>query len=101
MLVNQIKYQHKIRKGNGLDFRFMELAEFPAYGPPDFSKVPEAKKHQEIVTWHTGVLYFLDRSNMLEVYGETKLSNTYDKREIEEIANDEFVLGTALYLTAF
>ena len=100
MLITQLKYQHKIRKGNGLDYRFMELAEFGRFGP-DFSKVPEAKKHQELTTLHTGLTYFLNRSSMLEVYGETKVSNTYDKRDINTIAKDEFVLGTALYLTAF
>ena len=100
LLTNQIKYQHKQRKGNGLDYRFMELAEFGPYGP-DFSRVPEAKKHQEIVTLHSGISYFIDRKNMIEFYGETKLSNTYDKRDLEQITKDEFVFGTALYLTAF
>jgi hypothetical protein len=100
MLMAQMKYQHKIRKGNGLDYRFMELAEFGRFGP-DFSKVPEAKKHQEITTLHTGLTYFLNRSSMVELYGETQVSNNYDKRDLETITNDEFVLGTALYLTAF
>jgi hypothetical protein len=100
MFITQLKYQHKIRKGNGLDYRFMELAEFGRFGP-DFSNVPEAKKHQELTTLHTGLTYFLNRSSMLEVYGETKISNTYDKRDLSTIAKDEFVLGTALYLTAF
>ena len=100
MLNNQIKYQHKQRKGNGPDYRFMELAEFGPYGR-DFSNVPAAKKHQEILTLHTGISYFLNRRNMVELYAETKLSNTYDQRDLATISNDEFVFGTAFYLTAF
>ena len=98
----QLKYQHKIRKGNGLDYRFMQLASFnPRSRRMDFSKVPKAKKHQELLTIHPGISYFINRSNMIEFYVETKLSNTYDKRDLESIMQDEFVLGTALYLTAF
>lgn len=100
MIVSQLKYQHKIRKGSGLDYRFMELAEFGQFGP-DFSKIPEAKKHQEITTFHNGISYFLNRSSMIELYYETKLSNSYDNRNPAKIAADEFVLGSALYLTAF
>jgi hypothetical protein len=102
MAYAQLKYQHKIRKGDGIDYRFMELASYNRDTHRlDFSNVPDAKKNQEIVTLHTGFLYFLSRQNMLEVYAETKLSNTYDKREIDDIAHDELVFGTALYLTAF
>ncbi len=100
--ITQLKYQHKIRKGNGPDYRFMELAQYnPFTRSLDLSAVPEAKKHQEIVTLHQGFLYFFDRQSMLEVYAETKLSNSYDKRDIETITDDELVFGTALYLTAF
>ena len=106
LLFSQLKYQHKMRKDDGLDYRFMELAEFN-YDPmartvvPDFSNVPEAKKDQEIVTFHPAIMYFLSRNSMIEFYYETKLSNTYDNRKMNEIMNDEAVFGTALYLTAF
>lgn len=110
LLNTQLKYQHKIRKGSGWDYRygdhFSELLEVN-YDPTshqmvmDDSKIPKAKKHQEIVTLHTGPLYFLSRNSMVEVYAETKLSNTYDKRDLETIMKEEFVLGAALYLTAF
>lgn len=96
------KYQHKIRNADGIDYRYMELASFnPMRRELDVSNVPLAKKHQELVTFHPGVMYFLNRKNMLEVYAETKLSNTYDKRSFEEITKDELVYGFALYLTAF
>lgn len=106
MFNTQLKYQHKVRKGDGLDYRFMELAEYKfnpmtRSGYLDTSKVPTAKKNQEIVTLHSGFLHLFNRKTMLEVYGETKLSNTYDKRDVATIAEDEFVFGTALYLTAF
>lgn len=97
----QIKYQHKQRKGNEYDPMFYSLLKETPWGAPDFSDVPEAKKHQELVTLHTGVMHLFNRKTMLEVYGETKLSNTYDKRDLETITKDEFVFGTALYLTAF
>lgn len=102
LFMAQLKYQHKIRKGNGLNFRFMELAKFdPRTMSMDFSHVPEAKKHQEIVTIHPSISYFINRSNMIEFYVETQLSNTYDKRNLEQITKDQFVFGSALYLTVF
>jgi hypothetical protein len=111
LLMNtQLKYQHKIRKGSGWNYRygdhFGELMDV-SFNPMtrqmeiDDSRIPKAKKHQEIVTLHTGPLFFLSRNSMIEVYAETKLSDTYDKRNLETIAREEFVLGTALYLTAF
>jgi hypothetical protein len=108
LLNTQLKYQHKVRKGSGWDFRYGDHFEdlmMATYNPITHdindSLIPKAKKHQEIVTLHTGPLYFLSRNSMLEVYAETKLSNTYDKRDLETIMKDEFVLGAALYLTAF
>ncbi len=102
MFFTQLKYQHKIRKGEGLDYRFFELANFNTpSGRPDFSKVPTAKKNQEILTIHPSILMLIGRKSMIEFYVETKLSDSYDKRDLEQITKDEFVLGTAVYLTAF
>lgn len=99
MFYTQIKYQHKMRKKDGPNYRYMSQVMGPR--GPDMSKLPEAKKNQEIVTLHPAVLMFLSRQSMVELYVETKLSNTYDKRDLETITNDEFVFGTAFYLTAF
>lgn len=104
MFNTQLKYQHKIRKGDGKDFRFhrlIKMVKTPYYEYPDFSDVPEAKRNQELVTIHPGFYYFVNRKTLFEVYYETKLSNTYDKRDVATIAKDESVIGTALYLSAF
>lgn len=104
----QLKYQHKFRKGTGPDWRFSGLAyENGRFNPrtrsfePDFSYVPTAKQEQEIVTFHPSMMFFLNRENMMEVYYETKLSNTYDKRDLQSIMADESVFGVAFYLTAY
>ena len=111
MFNTQLKYQHKVRKSSGWNYRygnhFDKFIKVSGYDPIkrepilDFSDIPEAKKHQEIVTLHPGVMYFINRQSMVEFYVETKLSDTYDKRDLETIMNDEFVFGTALYLTVF
>ena len=101
-----LKYQHKIRKGDGKDFRFGSLIEVN-FNPItrqmeiDDSNLPDAKVNQEIVTIHVGPSLIINRKAMIEIYAETKISNTYDKRDVERIMREELVLGTALYLTAF
>lgn len=99
-----VKYQHKMRKGDDLNYRFMpyfnELVDFGPYGP-DFSRFPKAKKNQEIVTIHPSMMYFWSRQTLIEGYIETRLSDTYDKRDLETIAGDEFVFGAAVYMTVF
>lgn len=98
------KYQHKIRKGDDLNYRFMpyfdQLVDFTAMGP-DFTRFPKAKKHQEILSIHPGVMYFWNRTTLVEFYLETVLSDTYDKRSVNQIASDELVFGTAVYLSVF
>ncbi len=102
MFYTQFKYQHKIRKADGLDWRFADLISFdPITHRPDFSQVPEAKKHQEILSIHSSIMHFLSRKALVEFYAETRLSDTYNKQTIEEIAKNQFVLGTAFYITAF
>lgn len=102
MINAQLKYQHKIRKATGPDFRFMSLAKFNRQTRKlDTSTVPTAHKNQEIVTLHAGILKFLEGKNMLELYVETQLSDTYDSRSVADIAEDQLVFGAALYITAF
>lgn len=106
----QLKYQHKIRNGSGWNYKygdhFGELIE-THYNPAtrefsmDDSRVPRAKKHQEILTLHVGPSYFINRKSMIEVYAETKLGDSYDERDLKTIMSEELVLGAALYLTAF
>lgn len=99
-----MKYQHRVRKGDDLNYRFMpyfdQLVDMGPRGP-DFSRFPRAKKNQEIVTIHPGIMYFLNRKTLVEAYVETTLSDTYDKRDLETIANDELVFGAAMYMTVF
>ena len=113
LLFNQFKYQHKFRKDEGPNYKqALEvdmITETVPTGPgttttftrPDFDSLQIAKKEQELVTWHPSVMYFLSRNSMVEFYYETKLSNTYDKRDLAKIMADESVFGTAFYITAF
>ncbi|MFK8136792.1 MAG: hypothetical protein AB8E15_00385 [Bdellovibrionales bacterium] len=102
MMYNQLKYQHKIRTGEGPNYKFFALAKPKPNGRGlDLSNVPTAGIDEEILTLHSGLFYFFSRKALVEFYAETKLGTTYDQRSLAEIAEDEFVIGTALYYTAF
>lgn len=58
-------------------------------------------KNVEDLTLHQSLLYLFNKKHMLELYFETKLNDTYDERPIKELAQNELIFGTAIYLTAF
>ena len=68
---------------------------------PNWDGLPIAKEEQEFVTIHPSMMIFLDRKNMMEVFFETQLSNTYDDRTVATIMEEEALFGVAFYLTAF
>ncbi len=99
-----LKYQHRMRKGDDLNYRFApHFDKLITYGPygPDFSRVPIAKKDQEILTIHPGIMYFVTRKVMVETFFETQLLDSYRDLSTEELARNQFVFGTAIYISAF
>lgn len=59
----------------------------------------KTKREVEDLIIHPGLLYFLNRKTLIEGYVETKLNDTFDSRDTKTLAQDELIIGAALYLT--
>mgnify|MGYP000524744393 CR=1 FL=1 len=83
----------------GLQFNYRHKT----YGKEYFSyrTFTTQKKENEIFKVHPSFMHLLNDKTLLEFYVETYLSNTADKRDIEQIAEDEFVVGFSAFIQAF
>jgi len=81
----QLKYRHKMYTGDHFSHR----------------KFAFEKKNVEITTLHPALLFFINREAMVEVYVESVINDSSDKRTTSNLIKDEQIYGAALYLSAF
>lgn len=79
------KYQHKRRRGNSFSYRTR-------------SSSPRRTDH---LTAHAGLLYLVNHKFMIEGYAESEVMTSHDNQTLKEDWEKDYVLGAALYLTAF
>ncbi|HAZ12197.1 MAG: hypothetical protein A2X86_03080 [Bdellovibrionales bacterium GWA2_49_15] len=84
-LSTTLKYQHKTRNGD-----------YYSYRTSSFS--PKSTDH---VTAHPGLMYLINRQFLIEGYAETEFLTSNDHQTFKENWEKNYVLGTALYWTAF
>ncbi len=84
-LSTTFKYEHKERSGSYFSYR-------------TFSSVPKKTDH---LTVHPGLMYLLNNQLLIEGYAETELMASNDGQTLKENWEKNYVLGTALYWTAF
>lgn len=78
----QFNYRHKIYGGDYFSYRTFSVQ----------------KKNNEIFKIHPSYMHLLNKQTLIELYAETYLSNTADDRPMDEIAEDEFVLGFSAFI---
>jgi hypothetical protein len=84
-LSSTFKYRHKIYNNNYFSYRY-------------FKNMP---KYYESLTSHIGALYLLNKKLLVESYVETKLMTSLEDQALNKNWDKNFVLGAALYITAF
>jgi hypothetical protein len=92
----QLKYRHKRYKDEHVNYRKSNFSRRP------FPEIVMDGKDVEITTLRPSLMYFLNKSSMVEVYAQTVLNDSSDnERSTQNQMKDELLYGAALYLTAF